>query len=158
MKKINYLKDCLIKLDLLKNIELSITADFLMKQVRFELKTKLEKESLKRRGIKLIVFKRSCIGFKTWVFNLRTLVNFDRNKELIDEFSSNMEAAQSDWRRIESNAKINWNLITKPLKNKNSLKLEIRVLKRETTTNKSCSSKELILFWKSSKTLNDKKL
>lgn len=65
MKKINYLKDCLIKLDLLKNIELSITADFLMKQVRFELKTKLEKESLKRRGIKLIVFKRSCIGFKT---------------------------------------------------------------------------------------------
>jgi len=59
MKKINYLKDCLIKLDLLKNIELSITADFLMKQVRFELKTKLEKESLKRRGIKLIVFKRS---------------------------------------------------------------------------------------------------
>ena len=48
MKKINYLKDCLIKLDLLKNIELSITADFLMKQVRFELKTKLEKESLKK--------------------------------------------------------------------------------------------------------------
>ena len=148
----------MIKLDLLKNIGLSITADFLMKQVRFELKTKLEKESLKRRGIKLIVFKRSCIGFKTWVFNLKTLVNFDRNKELIDEFSSNIEATQSDWRRIESKAKINWNLITKPLKNKNSLKFPMRALKRETTTNKSWSSNELILFWKSSKTLNDKKL
>jgi hypothetical protein len=100
-----------------------------MKHLRFKSKTKLEKELVKRRGIKLILFNLSWIGFNTWLFNLKTLFNFNRNKEFIKEFNSNNEVDQSERRRLSNNAKINWNLITKPLKKKKLVEVRNKSLK-----------------------------
>jgi len=93
-----------------------------------------------------MLFNLSWIGFNTWLFNLKTLFNFNRNKEFIKEFNSNNEVDQSERRRLSNNAKINWNLITKPLKKKNSLKFEIRALNLEKTTSSNWSSKEAAVF------------
>jgi len=124
-----------------------------------KLKAKTVAEDLpNKKGTKLKWFSRLCIGFNIWFFNLKTLLSWKKSNESIKSLTSDEKTKQFRRKPEANKPKINWNLITKPLRKKNSLKLESKTLNLAPTTTRSCCSKLDTRFWKSSKKPTLKKL
>jgi hypothetical protein len=98
------------------------------------------------------------IGFNIWFFNLEKLLSWKDNSELIRNLRSDEKTKQFRRKPDANKPRTNWNLITRPLQKRNSLKLESRTLNLVLTTTKSCCSKLYARFWKSLKKPTLKKL